>query len=144
MSKRREDLRDELEATLRARQELTHHEEDYLAEAFLARMEREFDARMEAKIEARLSARHRGGFARRHGTFIIPTPVAMPALWLCAAVPASFILANLLSPYEWRGTCMVLWILMTAVILAVKVTWTVAERKFTKARESESRQVPSA
>ena len=51
----REELRDELLAVIRARQELSPDHEHYLVEGFLERLDNEIDARIDAKL-ARKSA----------------------------------------------------------------------------------------
>ncbi|HEV2591586.1 MAG TPA: hypothetical protein VGU02_06805 [Gaiellaceae bacterium] len=51
----------ELEATVRARQELGPAHERELIDGFLARMEREIDKRVDERVAARGATRHRSG-----------------------------------------------------------------------------------
>lgn len=83
-----DDLRDELLAMMRARRELSPEDEQYLADAFLDRLDREVDLRVEAKAP-RLGS----------GPSFSKTSKAVERLFLLAVAIPPALLLSLLAQY---------------------------------------------
>lgn len=65
----------ELEATVRARQELGPAHERELIDGFLDRIEQEIDKRVDERVAARGAARHRSGSALNPGNLALCIPI---------------------------------------------------------------------
>ena len=98
----RDDLRDELLAVVRARQELPQQDEAYLVEQFLDRLNREIDARIENRIAAH-TPRHR------------PSSAWLVLAVLGISIPVSAVGAV----YAGVWGLMVAWIAIIAVVAVV-------------------------
>lgn len=100
MSTTRDELRDELVAIMSARQELSADHEQYLAETFLERLDKEIDQR----IQERLPAKKQG-----------PNATEILAVSLVFAIPLSAIGA-----YAGQLTgLIVVWVAIALVVLFV-------------------------
>lgn len=90
MSTDRERLRDELEAVVAARRELSPQDESFLIDGFLNRLDAEIDNRVDARIEAKLASgpRNRGHFQ----PWVVPAAIgaAIPVVAIAGAFGSGF------------------------------------------------------
>ena len=124
MSTNREELRSELTAVMNARRELSSDHDEYLAELFLTRLERDFNARMAAQAVPR---------AQRNavGCFKLMSDVAVLAI----PVPVAFIVTFMVWEQPWSTAFLALWVVFTAfLVTTISVTWRIAERKLTRTK----------
>ena len=88
------ELRDELKATLRTRQELGEEMEDEVIESFLGRLQGSIEDRVDARVEETL---------RRQKRSRSSPSIGLVAVVLCFNIPLLAIAAGLAGPYGVLG-----------------------------------------